>query len=422
MPTVIDALTVTIGLDSKKFLEEQKHATAALKKSKEDMKKFGDEFEENAKRSLNSFSKIRSEVVGLLGAAAGAYGVKQFVSNLVTSDAAVGRFARTTGMAVEEVAKFEKAIELAGGGEGAGRSALSGLNDQVQAFRAGLGGNILPIYNQMALEGGKVIDINAKVIDQFIAIARNARAIEAKTPGRGGFFLRQLGINEDAINILIRGDAYMRDILEKSEKLGAAVKKDTDAAEEFLGKWRTLGQLLTGIFRPLEAVVAEGFLDPLNATLDKISKNQKVMEDLKPSDKPKLGKERLDNLFGAGLPASFNRFLDWFGPDDILINSIFGKPQDRLLSKYSGAGAGAGAGSERTKSVPYFGGAFGGLNFKPLNWETGGSGGTEINVTGPITINAPEATGSAIRESLQSGIESLAQKRRNAIQFNSGQE
>lgn len=418
MATIIDSLVVTLGLDSRKFTDEEKNARAAFKKTRDDMKKYGDEFEEGSRRSINAFGRARTEVAGLIATIAGGYGIKQFVGNLIAADAAMGRFARTTGIGAAESAKFEKAVSLAGGGEGSGMSALANLNDQIQTFLAGRGGDIITIYLQMQKEGGKAIDINAKVLDQFIAIAANARAIEAKTPGRGGFFLRQLGINEDTINILIRGDGYMRDILDKAEKLGAAVKKDTDAAEEFLGKWRTLGQLLTGIFRPLESIVAEGVLDPLNKTLENIAKNQKAMDDLAPKDRPALGRERMNNVFGKGIPEAFNQMLDWFGPDDVVINAIFGRPENRALSNLSAI-----APSGKTHAVPYAGGAFGGLNFKPLEWDNPGSGAsTEINVNGAITINTQATDAQGIANDLRSALESVAAKRRLAIQANSGQE
>lgn len=420
MPNVLDSFFIEIGLDPKNFTEGQKKVVDAFKKTQEEAKRRGKEIEEEGRRINNLMGRLRVEAIGLFAALAGASGVKSFIANMISGDAAVGRFARTTGIAVAEAAKFDKAVELAGGAFGAGQQALGALNNQIQEFNAGRGGEIISIYGHMFAEGGTIIDINAKILDQLAAIAKNARAIEARTPGRGGFYLRQLGINEDAINLLIRGNEYMQGVLDKAEKLGAAIKKDTDAAEEFLGKWRTLGQLLTGIFRPLESILAEGVLDPLNATLEKIAKNQKVMEDTKPADRPRLGRERMNNAFGSSIPEAFNRALDWFGPNDALINAIFGRPEDRLLSKLGGGGGGGG---EKTKAIPYYGGAFGGMNFKPMGWDSPSSSSkTEINVNGPITIQTQATDAQGIATDLRSALEAVAEKRRLAIQANSGQE
>lgn len=418
MATTIDALVVTLGLDPKNFTDQQKKALDAFKKTGDEAKKRADAFEESARRASMLFSKARNEVVGLLGALAGAYGVKQFIGNLITGDAAVGRFARSTGMLPGEVDKFSKAVELAGGSIEEGRAALSGLNSQVQDFRAGLGGQILPIYNQMATEGGTVIDINKTVIEQMLAIARNARAIEARTPGRGGFFLRQIGFGDNVSSVLIQGDRALQGALDKAEKLGSAIKKDTDAAEKFVTQFRTLGQLITGLARPLESITSEGALEPLNAWLEKklkfqtefLAKPQKEQED-----------EMRKTFFGRTLLRLFPNptkpeHTPPPSPDvdrETIVKGLKSRPRTTIW---------LGQPIDNTSS-PFFRPSRISSAFNQFNSPSSATTTTtEINVNGPVNVQTQATDAAGIASDFASKLQALGKSRMDAVRANSGQE
>jgi hypothetical protein len=407
MPTVIDALVVTLGLDPSKFTAGQRKALTEFKRTQEEAASHAKRFEESARRSAMLFSKIRNEAVGLFAALAGAYGVKQFIANLVGGDAAMGRFSRTTGIAVKEAAAFDAAVKAAGGEAGEGAAALSNLNSQIQQFQLGLNPQIIATYNALAAQGGVVIDVNASIVEQYKAIAENLKNIKERFgAGRAGELGRQLGINEATINLLIQGRHRVDELVVAAQKFGTATKENTDAAEKFWNAWQDAGTKLTSILRPLVKITSD-MLDGINKVLDKAQQNQAGVTDKSGNIIPGSGAKRLGGwmkyLFGLEPEAGGAQA---FGPN------------------HPGRAGGAGP---VLPPAAGGGGMFGGMGFQPMDWSSFGarpvggstsSSSTTINV-GEVNVVTQATDAGGIGTRLHSELERVAASRRNAALANS---
>lgn len=244
MPTVIDSFVVTLGLDPKGFTKGQQEYLAKLRQMEEETAKRGKNVEEGARRQSQVVSKLRNEALGLLAAFAGAHGIKEFISNIVTGDAATGRFARTIGESVKSVAQWENAARLLGGSAQEIAGTMLGLKDKVQGFLAGEGGNIVALYEAISREGGKLVTIFQPFNTQMINLADNLQKIDQRTAGRGGYFGRLLGIDAATLSGMLKGGDFMAKMLADAEALGHATKEDTDRAEDLLNKWRSISILV----------------------------------------------------------------------------------------------------------------------------------------------------------------------------------
>lgn len=272
-PTVIDALVVELGLDPKRFTQGQKDAIEAFKKTREAVEQRGKEIEASSQRSAQFFSRLRAEAVGLLAAFVGARGIKDFVANLVTGDAALGRSSRAIGVSADELAKWGNVARLAGADAGEMVAAFKNLQNEVQTNLREPGATQIRVnYAALSAEGGHLVTVNMTLIDQLKAIAANFAEIEKKTPGGAGYWSRKLGL-EGALPALIRGTEFMERQRVLVEQLGHATKEDTDRAEELLNKWQQISILLDNIGRKAFGKAVDNELNFWKENLELVDKH-----------------------------------------------------------------------------------------------------------------------------------------------------
>ena len=71
--------------------------------------------EEQNKLLGNTFAKVRTEALTFFAALLGAKGVKEFISDINTANAALGRFATNIGAGPQTIAGWQMAVERMGG-------------------------------------------------------------------------------------------------------------------------------------------------------------------------------------------------------------------------------------------------------------------------------------------------------------------
>ena len=156
MASIIDSLIVTLGLDASQFTSGQKAVATGIdqmrdktkqaakddsdrqKQQREDLKRTKDEAQQRAKeieaagkRAADFFTRLRTEALLLFAAFAGTSGLKQFVENITTSDAATSKLAHNLGMSTELLSEWETAAARTGGSAEATGQSFEGLTQQL---------------------------------------------------------------------------------------------------------------------------------------------------------------------------------------------------------------------------------------------------------------------------------------------------
>jgi hypothetical protein len=135
MATVIDALVVSLGLDTKDFTKGQKDAVDSLGTFEKVASKANKETTEGAKKLADSYSKAKNELAGLVAIAIGFSGLKDFVSTVVTSNAALGRTASFAGLSARALEGWRGTVEAMGGTAADADSALGGLSQSLEKLQ-----------------------------------------------------------------------------------------------------------------------------------------------------------------------------------------------------------------------------------------------------------------------------------------------
>lgn len=268
MTNIIDSLVVEFGLDPQgKFKKSAEEIETSLKKTKESTKKAADSIDHSMKEVGESLRKVRDDLIGLFVAFTAGRGIKEFVQDITSTDAGLGRLSKQLGVSVETIAAWGGAATRFGGSVEATAGTMRGLTDQFEQFQLTGQSAIVPYLYALQVgfhrTASGALDLNRLLFDLSDATERihdNARSTT---------LLRSMGIDEGTINVILQGHAAVQKLLDDQKKLGTTTKASAEAAQKLTTAWldfeqsavtigrnllTTLGPALIGILHGLKSV------------------------------------------------------------------------------------------------------------------------------------------------------------------------
>ncbi|WP_312387852.1 hypothetical protein [Atlantibacter hermannii] len=161
--TIIDALVVTLGLDSSGFKKGQKEVSDGLDDTRNDAERTAKDMEASGKRAASFFGSIRNEIIALAGVSLSLYGVKNFVTDMTSSLTQLGVSSKALDMTAKELDGFTGAAEAAGSSGEKIVGVLQNFQDLITEFRGGGDISNNPLTKTLGgIEGiiGKRFDLN----------------------------------------------------------------------------------------------------------------------------------------------------------------------------------------------------------------------------------------------------------------------
>ena len=114
MPTVVDALVVSLGLDATAFQKGQRQATEAWRKTAVEATRSGKLVEDASQKAADSIERVAKQAGALFVLLTGARGVKDFVSQMTDANAALGRFSANLNLTPRMVSGWEMGAQRLG--------------------------------------------------------------------------------------------------------------------------------------------------------------------------------------------------------------------------------------------------------------------------------------------------------------------
>ncbi|HHD2838879.1 lytic transglycosylase domain-containing protein [Klebsiella quasipneumoniae] len=243
--TVIDALLVTLGLDTSQFRKGQQEVSDDLKKQREDAKKTAKEMAEQGKKAASFFSSIKTELLALTGVTVTAGGLMSFVKSTTSGLMELSVQAKALGMTAKELDGVGKAAEAAGSSVEKINAALQGFQSAKEQAKSG-------VYNTPVTEAA--IRLNSLTHDSFNVrddsvqttfrkILESARKVT--DPDIRRQILQSVGI-DDAVNQRNQEGQFLPDV-DRLTKSSGITDASTKGAKEFTAAWAELGQNLDTI-------------------------------------------------------------------------------------------------------------------------------------------------------------------------------
>ncbi|MEW9623259.1 phage tail tip lysozyme [Rhodanobacter geophilus] len=250
--TVVEALFITLGLDTRDFDKKRQDVDTSLTKLGETSDKQVKIIAESGKKAAHTFSLLKVEVLGALAAFGMGDGLKGFIAANMNGEAALGRMAANLGMSTQKLEAWKLAAREVGQ---SGQDATNALQSVAGGLaEAQLHGH--SAFTQAARFYGVGIDLKSP---EQTLINISKRLSEFHNRQQALKAAQELGVG-DIFNLLIQGpDKLQQQLAHTTSLTGAATKESSEQAAKLQAQWADLQerfrQVGERIFAHLEPIL-----------------------------------------------------------------------------------------------------------------------------------------------------------------------
>lgn len=240
--TVIDALLVTLGLDTSQFRKGQQEVSDDLKKQREDAKNTAKEMADQGKKAASFFSSIKTELLALTGVTVTAGGLMSFVKSTTSGLMDLSIQSKALGLSARELDGWSKSAEAAG-------SSAEKISASLQGFQGAIQGARVGDYSSSIFGG--LAQLNALTGQNFDVWGQDASSLaktslDALRKISDPNLRRQVGLSlgfDDATLQRNQEGKFLPDV-DRLTKSSGITDASTKGAKEFTAAWAELGQNL----------------------------------------------------------------------------------------------------------------------------------------------------------------------------------
>lgn len=270
MATIVDQLLVTLGLDVTGY----KRSAKEVKTTSEEMRKALAEQDKKAKEQtrvlVEGYRAVRTEMLGLIGLALGATGVKAFFEGQVTRQTELARSARDLGVSARELDVFAKAARTVGGSDQGIRQSMQSILSGFEAFNLGdMSNAVVSLFRDL---GVSITDADRKVRPMRDLLLDLSDKIVKLPAQRQLTVKRLLGWDDGTLNLMRMGRTALAKLLDEMDRASGVTDKSTVAAERADKAWSNLKSQLQGIGEEVFAGLAPA-METTNDWMLKLSKS-----------------------------------------------------------------------------------------------------------------------------------------------------
>ena len=234
MATVVDALIMTLGLDTRDYDKGQKRTETDLDKLKKQSGAVAKEMGEQGKRAAEFFGSIKTELLSLLAVFGAATGLKEFIASNVQGQASLGRLSRNLKISAPELQAWGLIAKEMGGQAndafGALQAFAGGMAEASIKGRSAL--TDIARSNGISLEGIKDNEEGLlRISKRLTELPRQQAMYLANELGVGGMF-----------NQLALGPEELKKRLDAARGLTRVTAESTAAAERLQKRWADIQQ------------------------------------------------------------------------------------------------------------------------------------------------------------------------------------
>lgn len=244
MPTIIDSLVVELGFDTEGLEAGRKKVEDAFKKTGQSGQKAGKDIENSAKSAGDFLNRLRNNVLSLFAAFTAGRGIKDFVAGMTTTDAALGRFAKTVNMSAKEVATWRAAGSLLGVDAKDIDGAISGLTQQFQQFALTGDSTIVPYFRSLGLS---MSDAYGKMKPWGELMMDLSKRLEHMDPAKATAIMNGMALPAGMQTLILQGPAAIQKLLDSQRALAEAQAKDAPAAARRQQAWNEFLNVATAV-------------------------------------------------------------------------------------------------------------------------------------------------------------------------------
>lgn len=268
MPTILDSLVISLGLDGKGVIKGAKGASNSLKTLEDQAGHTQTTLVETGKKAGDGFSAARREALALLAVFTGGRSLKAFTSEITRANAQLGYTAERLNMDPRQLYQAQKAVEAVGGSAAEVEATFSSLQNAMlePAKRAQLkvqfGGLGITNFDELVKQGPQAL---YKALNR--AVQNQPRNVT--TP-----LLQQLGFGNGEINMIDMTTKAFDNLQKKFAGLGPTNKQIKDF-QQLREDW----EALTATTETLSGSLFDKLVPGLDMTIKRLEKLEKEHPD-----------------------------------------------------------------------------------------------------------------------------------------------
>lgn len=243
MAQIIDALYVSLGLDTKGFKEGSKQASKSFKDTGAEAARTAKDMEARGAQAAQFFSKLRNEALGLLAIFTAGVGIKSFVESTVNSASNLGRLSDNLGISTEKLSAYGRASEIAGGSAESMVAQLKASSGAVSAFKNGMMTDGTAKSFMFGLNENDLKNGEAYLLGQ----ARVIHNAFKKDPADAKFKADQMGLSEESFNLLKKGPEAVLALVAAQQKHSKISREDADKLDQLRVKFIDFKATIEGV-------------------------------------------------------------------------------------------------------------------------------------------------------------------------------
>ena len=232
MPTLIDALVVSLGLDSRDLTAKTPAATKNLKDidqaaggAEKNVKKVGTV----SKETSSGFAELARSAGAFLAVIGGATALKVMIGDFITTNAELKRLSDNLGLAVTEISAWSNATELLGGSAQGLQGTLDMLSkSQTQLMLTGES-SLIPYMTALGISLAGVTGRAKPVTDILLELSDRFSHMDRTTANNMG---RMMGIDQGTMNLLLQGRKELELTLRRQRESNVVTKAQAEAAQK----------------------------------------------------------------------------------------------------------------------------------------------------------------------------------------------
>jgi hypothetical protein len=276
MATVIDQFIVELGIDPKKMTDGQKAVVDSFKKTTDEAVKSSKNLEVATGKVSDQLSNATRAALGFFAAFVGARSLTDFVTNVISADAAVARFSENLGVAPQTLSAWGQVAAQFGGSMQGFEGTLSRVQQMLYNNSNGIA-RLPDAFGRLASRAKMSIDYSGDSIktltQELLALAKIHNDPKLGGPMASHGLAQELGIDAGLENAAYEQGAnlpkYIADQQKKNALTDEDYKKAKEVAQAYTDLWQSTNKLMGDIVRTFEPQLLKG-LDELNKDLPQL--------------------------------------------------------------------------------------------------------------------------------------------------------
>lgn len=249
MPTIIDSLLVTLGLETSQFKKGQADVQKGLKQTGDEAEKTGKKLKQTGKDGGEGFEDIAKSATKFLAVIGGATALKQFITDTIEATTQLSRFSRNLGESASNVNAWSNAAELAGGSAAGLQGTLDNLSRAQTELEITGSSSLVPYLSSLGVAFGAGVSPAQQLLELSDRFARMDRT-KANNLGR------MMGIDQGTMNLLLKGRPEIELMIKRQKELNDVNVKQTEVSERLTKSFTEGRQSFASFGRELMTAVA----------------------------------------------------------------------------------------------------------------------------------------------------------------------